>query len=304
MAPPHILKMKEIFMHDTKRFGGINSKRSASLAPIIPVIAVLLTGCASPNDSSRIGGQQNSMANVGQSLNAGINNTLSSLRDSMEQMAKANKDKVEADQKGPPGLRIKDTQLAGLFKKYPIDGTKKAPRYKGDLWFPRVALIPISIPSAHWKGWGDTASYQTIRSGNNTGIAMRPGGDRHNLANMCWVYTAKIWSAPTKHTDVPEFLYCASEAAPGVRIGGTPPTTVLGGPLISSTQSGSLFTSGPRQPMQFASKKYFHDNDEISATYGVEAMLGLLTAMGIDPYDDNEGNRVWVADSSFAIKDF
>lgn len=280
-----------------------SSKRTASKPITVGVLcmATMLVGCASPPLGSS---QSTASATPKDTVGSTLSGLAESLKSGVAKLAEAGQSSAEEQNKELVGRRIDSTPLAGLFSKYPIDGTKKNPRFAGELWFPRVALIPVTVPSAHWRSWGDTNAYGTTKYGNMAANTINVGGFKQSKSNICWTFRAVIWQSMQKHTDVPEFIYCASEAASGVRIGGTPAATTLGGPWMSKTQSGSLFTTGPRQPTKFASTKFFHDTDEINGTYGTQTLIGLLKKMGIDAYDMNEGNRVWIADSEFISKDF
>lgn len=253
-----------------------------------PIVAGLMAGCATPD------GGAPTLASTASAVDGGIRSVLENMRKGVDAMREATK------VQGPEGKRIKDTPLNNLFAKYPIDGTKPSPASRGELWYPRVALIPVTVPSHHARPFGDTSTvtqkggFRTIAVGNVNIVPER----------LCWTYKAKIWDSATKSRDVPEFLYCMDEAMPLVRVGGAQPVSVFGRFFISKTNSGSVFGVGPRQPQQVASRKYIESADVHLRTYGYWNMIGVMTAMGIDPFDLNEGNRVWWADSTFALKDF
>lgn len=250
------------------------------------VVVGLLSGCANP-----------SMQSAAAAVDGGIRSTLASMPQGVEKLREV---ETEANKvQGPEGKRITDTPLHQLFAKYPNDGTKPSPHFNGERWFPRVALIPVTVPAEHSRPYGS----KPARQGNGVTYLQVNAVDKAP-ERMCWSYRAKIWDSATKSRDVPEFLYCMSEAQSLVRIGGAQPTTVFSSIWASKTQSGSLFTTGPRQPQKVASSKYIESADVHLRTYGYWNMMGVMTAMGIDPYDINEGNRVWFADNKFVQRDF
>lgn len=265
------------------------SARSRSVARVLSytlgasLMAGVLTGCA------------NSPAF--QAFDTTVRSGLATLEEGVKKLQEMEMESRKVA--GPEGKRITDTPLHNLFAKYPLDGSKPSPAMNGERWWPRVALIPVTVPKEHSAPFGSTPTSQ-----RNGMTVMHMGASWAPHERMCWTYRAKIWYSAKKSVDVPEFLYCMVEAQSMVRVGGAQPTTVFSSFWMSKTQSGSQFTTGPRQPQRVASKKLIESADVHLRTYGYWNMMGIMTAMGIDPYDINEGNRVWFADNNFTQKNF
>lgn len=260
-------------------------------------LAALLAGCAAPSET-------------GKAVGDGVSSFVSRLSTDFQQAAKSVG--AHASPSGqapgmspapPPGKRLQDTPLKGLFARYPINGAKPSPRFNGELWFPRVALVPVTVPSVHNKGWGDNATASTTHNG----IAVTSydiGARAPDYTRICWTFRAIIWSSAGKSSATPEFLYCASDALPRVRLGGALRNSVYDNLWMSKTQSGSQFTQGPRQPKMAVNPKYAGHTSFQAGNYGAHMLLALMEDMGIDPYDADEGNRIWVADADVMIRDF
>ena len=235
------------------------------------------------------------------------NEGLKGIAANLEAYSKAQKE----SQKVKHGLSIQETKLFGLFEKFPIDGSKPEPSTNGELWYPRVALIPVTIPSEHASkaSWGkpnvDPSEIPGIQIQRQR-IYDKPKADE----NICWTFKALIWHSPTKSEEVPEFVYCASDALKVARVivQGAPPVSAVDKPwlLRSKTTSGEVNTRGPRQPRYFAPNNFFPDRDSghIMLTYRVWVMRGILIDMGLNPYTTAEGNRAWVSTEKFTLRDF
>ena len=263
---------------------------------LLSSLFTVLAGCAAPAP-----GQPDDPVNEGLRAFAG------KLKNDFDQAAQSIQDKQRAREAALApisGLRFKDTVLNQIFKAHPIDGSKSAPRFSGEKWFPRVALIPVTVPSNHQGSWGDTNAYGSTVANGVRATTLTPGGRKLDYERLCWTFRAKVWTAPAKSTEVTPFLYCAADARRFVKLGGVPPVTVIGPLWISKTQSGSLFTEGSRQPPQFASRKYIANAEDYDS-YAVQISLAIMQDMGLDPFDaGNEGNRAWIADAPFTVKDF
>ena len=263
---------------------------------LLSTLVSVLAGCAAPAP-----GQPADPVNEGLRAFAG------KLKSDFDQAAQSVQDKQRARETAQApitGLRFKDTVLNQMFKPHPIDGSKSAPRFSGEKWFPRVALIPLTVPSNHQGSWGDSNTYGSTSLNGVRATTFSAGGRKPDYERLCWTFRARVWTAPAKSTEVAPFLYCAADARRFVKLGGTPPVTVIGPLWISKTQSGSLFTEGPRQPPQFASRKYIANAEDYDS-YAVQISLAIMQDMGLDPYDaGNEGNRAWIADAPFTVKDF
>jgi len=263
---------------------------------LLSSLFTVLAGCAAPAP-----GQPADTVDEGMRAFAG------KLKSDFDQAAQSIRDKQrarEATLAPMRGLRFKDTVLNQMFKAHPIDGHKSAPRFSGEKWFPRVALIPVTVPSNHQGSWGDSNAYGSTSFNGVQATTVTLGGRKPDYERLCWTFRAKVWTAPTKSTEVAPFLYCAVDARRFVKLGGTPPVTVIGPLWMSKTQSGSLFTEGPRQPMQFASRKFIASAEDYDS-YAVQVSLAIMQDMGLDPFDaGNEGNRAWIADAPFTVKDF
>ena len=272
--------------------GGNMFKHLSSVAA-----AALLAGCAAPGETGKAVGE--GLTSFMGKLSTDLDNATRSIGGTPSTAAPG----ARQASAPPPGKRLQDTVLKGMFARYPIDGSKPAPRFNGELWYPRVALVPVTVPSVHNKGWGDNASASTTLNGVAvTGYDI--GAKAPDYARICWTFRARIWTSASKSSDTPEFLYCASDAMPRVRLGGALRNSVYDNIWMSKTQSGSLFTQGPRQPKMAVGANYAGHTQFQAGYYGAHVLLALMEDMGIDPYDENEGNRVWVADAAIAVKDF
>lgn len=235
-----------------------------------------------------------------------LKNDLSDAAKSISDNAKAPAKQPGAQSAPPPGPHLKDTKLNNLFAAHPNDGSKPNPRFNGEAWFPRVALIPVTVPSEHRMAWGmDRQTDGTTVINGRVANTINLGKMGHTqFDHICYKFKAKIWTTPTKSEEVPEFLFCADEAASLVPAGGTPPDTILTHLWMSKTQSGSMFTQGPRQPQRFAGRKFMQDTDAISGNYNAIISLAVMQKMGLDPFDVYEGNRAWIADADFTVQDY
>lgn len=257
---------------------------------------LLLGACAAPGDAGKA---------VGDGVSSFVTRLSTDFDNAARSIAANNRPSSTPGQPSapPPGRRLQDTPLKGMFAKYPIDGTKPAPSIHGELWFPRVALIPVTIPSLQNEGWGSPPAGSAVFNGKVV-RTIDPTAKAPDFTHVCWTFRAKVWTSATRSSDVPDFLYCASDASAHVRLRGVPPASIYGNFWASKTQSGSLFTQGPRQPKMAVSPKYIDSAQYINGDYGALMLLALMQDMGIDPYDLSEGNRIWVADADVVTKDF
>lgn len=258
-------------------------------------LAAALTGCAAPGETGKA---------MGDGVSSFVNRLSTDLNDAARSIGTQGRAPAPGPASAPPpGPRLQDTPLKGMFARYPLDGGKPVPRFNGELWFPRVALIPVTVPSVHNKGWGDNATFSTTHNGIAvTGYDI--GARAPDYARICWTFRARIWTSASKSSTTPEFLYCAADAMPRVRLGGALRNSVYDNLWMSRTQSGSQFTQGPRQPKMAVNTKYAGHTAFQAGNYGAHMLLALMEDMGIDPYDADEGNRVWVADADVTVRDF
>lgn len=189
-----------------------------------------------------------------------------------------------APQKSPGEYKhFTDTPLPNIFAEARGDLNAR----KG---YPKVALIPLYVPSFHQK-----------QSNFTQAIDQRRG---------CWVFTAKIWRDAKKVEDVPAFSYCMpydiqkkprSSTVNRVDLEMSAEAHCFDSSMPTSYMSNEKNGTGPVASYRITPKDYLPRGQ---VTNGSEQLYFMLSDMGADPATSASACRVWVASSEWQNKDF
>jgi hypothetical protein len=170
------------------------------------------------------------------------------------------------------GLSFKDTELYGIFLKYPYDT-----RLSFEQQFPRVALFVLDAPRNHTKPYGVSTH------------------------KACWKLRAKLWRRRDQSKDIESFHWCSpNDIATDVPLSGAAYWFSGGIPGFAFENTGNQRAPGPVPPFSAVPTDLRHQKFWQSAVFGPHTMdgvmlLSLLYHMGFD-WSILEDRRVWVVE--------